>query len=188
MHDGAATMDHMEQEQERGITITSAATTTFWERTEDGVDAEGPKHRFNIIDTPGHVDFTIEVERSLAVLDGAVCVLDGNAGVEPQTETVWRQADRYKVPRMVFVNKMDKTGADFLQLCRHDRRSYWSECIPISFPIGAETELEGLVDLVTMEEWLWQGEDLGASWIKAPIREELKESAAKWRANLLRLL
>jgi elongation factor G len=185
VHDGAATMDHMEQEQERGITITSAATTTFWERTENGVDAEGPKHRFNIIDTPGHVDFTIEVERSLAVLDGAVCVLDGNAGVEPQTETVWRQADRYKVPRMVFVNKMDKTGADFFNCVAMIEDRTGASAIPISFPIGAETELEGLVDLVTMEEWLWQGEDLGASWIKAPIRESLQEAAAKWRSKLV---
>ena len=185
VHDGAATMDHMEQEQERGITITSAATTTFWERTEDGETAETPKHRLNIIDTPGHVDFTIEVERSLAVLDGAVCVLDANAGVEPQTETVWRQADRYKVPRMVFVNKMDKIGADFFNCVHMIEDRTGTSAIPIAFPIGAETELEGLVDLVTMEEWLWQGEDLGASWIKAPIRESLAEQAAEWRGKLV---
>ena len=185
VHDGAATMDHMEQEQERGITITSAATTTFWERTEDGVSPDSPKHRLNIIDTPGHVDFTIEVERSLAVLDGAVCVLDANAGVEPQTETVWRQADRYKVPRMVFVNKMDKIGADFFNCVEMIEDRTGALAVPIAFPIGAETELEGLIDLVTMEEWLWQGEDLGASWIKAPIRAELKEKADKWRAKLV---
>ena len=185
VHDGAATMDWMEQEQERGITITSAATTTFWERTEDGTTADSPKHRLNIIDTPGHVDFTIEVERSLAVLDGAVCVLDANAGVEPQTETVWRQADRYKVPRMVFVNKMDKIGADFFKCVEMIEDRTGASAIPVSFPIGAETELEGLVDLVTMEEWLWEGEDLGASWIKAPIRESLQEAAAKWRNVLV---
>ncbi len=185
VHDGAATMDHMEQEQERGITITSAATTTFWERTENGTDAETPKHRMNIIDTPGHVDFTIEVERSLAVLDGAVCVLDGNAGVEPQTETVWRQADRYKVPRMVFVNKMDKIGADFFKCVEMIEDRTGSRAIPVAFPIGAETELEGLVDLVTMEEWLWEGEDLGASWVKAPIRAELADQAAEWREKLV---
>ncbi len=165
VHDGAATMDWMEQEQERGITITSAATTTFWERTEDGQTADTPKHRLNIIDTPGHVDFTIEVERSLAVLDGAVCVLDANAGVEPQTETVWRQADRYKVPRIVFVNKMDKIGADFFNCVNRTG----AKAVPVALPIGAETDLEGLIDLVTMEEWLWQGEDLGASWVKAPL-------------------
>ena len=185
VHDGAATMDWMEQEQERGITITSAATTTFWERTEDGATPETAKHRLNIIDTPGHVDFTIEVERSLAVLDGAVCVLDGNAGVEPQTETVWRQADRYKVPRMVFINKMDKIGADFFKCVDMIEDRTGAVAVPVAFPIGAETELEGLVDLVTMEEWLWQGEDLGASWIKAPIRDDLQATAAEWRNKLV---
>lgn len=185
VHDGAATMDWMEQEQERGITITSAATTTFWERTEDGQNADSPKHRMNIIDTPGHVDFTIEVERSLAVLDGAVCVLDANAGVEPQTETVWRQADRYKVPRMVFVNKMDKIGADFFNCVNMIEERTGARAVPVGVPIGAETELEGLVDLVTMEEWLWQGEDLGASWIKAPIRAELQDMANEWRGKMV---
>ncbi|WP_120503442.1 elongation factor G [Sulfitobacter mediterraneus] len=185
VHDGAATMDWMEQEQERGITITSAATTTFWERTEDGATADTEKHRMNIIDTPGHVDFTIEVERSLAVLDGAVAVLDANAGVEPQTETVWRQADRYKVPRIVFVNKMDKIGADFFN-CVHmiQDRTGATPC-PIQIPIGAETELEGMIDLVTMEEWVWAGEDLGASWEKRPIRAELKELADEWRGKMV---
>ncbi|MEQ3710966.1 elongation factor G [Tateyamaria sp.] len=185
VHDGAATMDWMEQEQERGITITSAATTTFWERTENGTDADSLKHRLNIIDTPGHVDFTIEVERSLAVLDGAVTVLDGNAGVEPQTETVWRQADRYKVPRIVFVNKMDKIGADFFNCVSMIEDRTGATAIPVGIPIGAETELEGLIDLVTMEEWLWQGEDLGASWIKAPIRDGLKAQADEWRGKMI---
>ena len=183
VHDGAATMDWMEQEQERGITITSAATTTFWERTEDGENADTPKHRLNIIDTPGHVDFTIEVERSLAVLDGAVCVLDANAGVEPQTETVWRQADRYKVPRIVFVNKMDKIGADFFNCVNMIEDRTGAKAVPVALPIGAETELEGLIDLVTMEEWLWQGEDLGASWVKAPIRDNLKSSADDFKLS-----
>jgi elongation factor G len=160
VHDGAATMDWMAQEQERGITITSAATTTFWERTEDGETTSTPKHRFNIIDTPGHVDFTIEVERSLAVLDGAVCVLDANAGVEPQTETVWRQADRYKVPRIVFVNKMDKIGADFKNCVDMIADRTGARPCPVQMPIGAETELEGLIDLITMKEWTWRGEDL----------------------------
>ena len=185
VHDGAATMDWMEQEQERGITITSAATTTFWERTEDGKEAQTKKHRLNIIDTPGHVDFTIEVERSLAVLDGAVAVLDANAGVEPQTETVWRQADRYKVPRIVFVNKMDKIGADFFN-CVHmiaDRTG--AVPAPIQIPIGAENELEGIVDLVTMEEWVWAGEDLGATWERRPIRDSLKDTADEWRGKLI---
>jgi len=185
VHDGAATMDWMEQEQERGITITSAATTTFWERTEDGVEPDSEKHRMNIIDTPGHVDFTIEVERSLAVLDGAVTVLDGNAGVEPQTETVWRQADRYKVPRIVFVNKMDKIGADFFNCVHMIEDRTGATAIPVGIPIGAETELEGLIDLVTMEEWLWEGEDLGASWVKAPIRDSLKAQADEWRGKMI---
>jgi elongation factor G len=185
VHDGAATMDWMEQEQERGITITSAATTTFWERTEDGVTPETEKHRMNIIDTPGHVDFTIEVERSLAVLDGAVAVLDANAGVEPQTETVWRQADRYHVPRIVFVNKMDKIGADFFNCVHMIEDRTGATAVPVGIPIGAETELEGLIDLVTMKEWLWQGEDLGASWVHADIRPELQDMANEWRGKMI---
>ena len=189
VHDGAATMDWMEQEQERGITITSAATTTFWQRQEDpGLEGmSDTKYRFNIIDTPGHVDFTIEVERSLAVLDGAVCVLDANAGVEPQTETVWRQADRYKVPRIVFVNKMDKTGADFMKCVRMIKDRTGATPMPIQLPIGAEDKLEGTVDLVTMEEWVWQGEDLGASWVRQPIRESMKAEADEWRAHMIEL-
>ncbi|MEL6996683.1 MAG: elongation factor G [Pseudomonadota bacterium] len=187
VHDGAATMDWMEQEQERGITITSAATTTFWERTEDGDSPQTEKHRFNIIDTPGHVDFTIEVERSLAVLDGAVCVLDANAGVEPQTETVWRQADRYKVPRIVFVNKMDKIGADFFNCVHMVQDRTGAVPMPIQMPIGSETELEGIVDLLTMKEWVWQGEDLGASWELREIRADLADKAEEMRAELIEL-
>ncbi|MFC2970563.1 elongation factor G [Acidimangrovimonas pyrenivorans] len=185
VHDGAATMDWMEQEQERGITITSAATTTFWERTETGTEAQTPKFRFNIIDTPGHVDFTIEVERSLAVLDGAVALLDGNAGVEPQTETVWRQADRYKVPRLVFVNKMDKIGADYFRCVDMIKERTGATPVPVNFPIGAEDQLEGIVDLITMEEWVWKGEDLGAAWVRQPIRDELKATADEWRGKLI---
>ncbi len=187
VHDGAATMDWMEQEQERGITITSAATTTFWERTENGQVAEGPKHRFNIIDTPGHVDFTIEVERSLAVLDGAVCVLDANAGVEPQTETVWRQADRYKVPRIVFVNKMDKIGASFTNCVDMIMDRTGAKPCPIQLPIGSENSFEGMIDLITMEEWIWQGEDLGATWTKKNIRNDLLETAQKMRSEMIEI-
>ena len=188
VHDGAATMDWMEQEQERGITITSAATTTFWQRQIDSADtSKNDRYRFNIIDTPGHVDFTIEVERSLAVLDGAVVLLDGNAGVEPQTETVWRQADRYKVPRIVFVNKMDKTGADFFNCVKMIRERTGGVPLPIQIPIGSEDKLEGIVDLITMEEWVYQGEDLGASWERRPIRDSLKADADKWRYAMLEL-
>ena len=178
----------MEQEQERGITITSAATTTFWQRIIDSTDlAKDDRYRFNIIDTPGHVDFTIEVERSLAVLDGAVVLLDGNAGVEPQTETVWRQADRYKVPRIVFVNKMDKTGADFYNCVKMIASRTGARPMPIQIPIGAEDKLEGIIDLVTMQEWVYQGEDLGASWVRQPIRADLQETAATWRNNMVEM-
>src|SRR5919197_1070481 len=153
VHEGAATMDWMEQEQERGITITSAATTCFWQ-----------DKRLNIIDTPGHVDFTIEVERSLRVLDGAVCVLDGNQGVEPQTETVWRQADKYNVPRIVFVNKMDKIGADFDFCVRTIRERLGVKAVPIQLPIGSESSLRGIVDLVRMKAVVWDNDGLGANY------------------------
>ncbi|MEC7558689.1 MAG: GTP-binding protein, partial [Pseudomonadota bacterium] len=195
VHDGAATMDWMEQEQERGITITSAATTCFWFRTDDGStpsggygdDSEAAKFRFNIIDTPGHVDFTIEVERSLAVLDGAVCVLDANAGVEPQTETVWRQADRYSVPRIVFVNKMDKIGADFFNCVDMIKDRTGAIPAPIQMPIGAENEFAGIVDFIEMKEWVWNSEDLGASWVVQDIRPELADKAAEMHAALVEL-
>jgi elongation factor G len=162
VHDGAATMDWMEQEQERGITITSAATTAFW-----------AGNRLNIIDTPGHVDFTIEVERSLRVLDGAVAVLDGNQGVEPQTETVWRQADRYNVPRIVFVNKMDKIGADFNKCVESIRDRLGVKAVPIQIPIGSETSLKGLVDLVRMKAVVWDNDGLGANYHDEEIPAEM---------------
>ena len=179
VHDGAATMDWMAQEQERGITITSAATTTFWE------GRDGKKRRFNIIDTPGHVDFTIEVERSLRVLDGAVALLDANAGVEPQTETVWRQADKYEVPRMIFVNKMDKTGADFYRCVEMIRDRLGAVPVPVQIPIGAEAELKGVVDLIEMKALIWRGEDLGASWDVVDIPADLADRAAEYREMMI---
>ena len=174
VHDGAATMDWMEQEQERGITITSAATHCLWN-----------DHRINIIDTPGHVDFTVEVERSLRVLDGAVAVFDGVAGVEPQTETVWRQADRYNVPRMCFVNKMDRTGADFFFVLDTIKDRLTSNVAVMQLPIGAESGYAGVVDLVKMKALIWRGEDLGASWDEVEIPAELAEDAEEYRNLLL---
>ncbi|SFK29618.1 elongation factor G [Methylocapsa palsarum] len=174
VHDGAATMDWMEQEQERGITITSAATTTFWNGK-----------RLNIIDTPGHVDFTIEVERSLRVLDGAVCVLDGNQGVEPQTETVWRQADKYNVPRVVFVNKMDKIGADFYRCVDDIKTKVGGRPVCIQLPIGSEMDFKGVIDLVRMKAIVWEDEALGAKYNDAEIPDNLKEQAAAYRHTLL---
>ncbi|MGL4495628.1 MAG: elongation factor G [Beijerinckiaceae bacterium] len=175
VHDGAATMDFMEQEQERGITITSAATTAIWK-----------DKRLNIIDTPGHVDFTIEVERSLRVLDGAVCVLDSNQGVEPQTETVWRQGDKYKVPRIVFCNKMDKTGADFYRCIDDIKKRLGAKPVPIQLPIGAENEFAGIVDLVRMKAVIWSGEALGAEFNdQADIPADLKDKAAEYRMAMI---
>ena len=174
VHDGAATMDWMEQEQERGITITSAATTTYWSGK-----------RLNIIDTPGHVDFTIEVERSLRVLDGAVCVLDGNQGVEPQTETVWRQAEKYNVPRIVFVNKMDKTGADFHRCVEDIKTKVGGRPVCIQLPLGSEADFKGIVDLVRMKAVVWEDEALGAKYADAEIPEYLQAKAAQYRHILI---
>jgi elongation factor G len=170
VHDGAATMDWMEQEQERGITITSAATTTFWQ-----------DKRLNIIDTPGHVDFTIEVERSLRVLDGAVCVLDGNQGVEPQTETVWRQADKYNVPRIVFVNKMDKIGADFSRCVDEIKTKVGGRPICIQLPIGSESSFKGVIDLLRMKAVVWEDEGLGAKYHDEEIPADLRAKADEYR-------
>src|SRR5512140_3356426 len=174
VHEGAATMDWMEQEQERGITITSAATTAFWSGK-----------RLNIIDTPGHVDFTIEVERSLRVLDGAVCVLDSNQGVEPQTETVWRQGDKYRVPRIVFANKMDKTGADFYKCMQDIVDRLGAKPIAIQLPIGSENNFKGLVDLVRMKGVIWEEEKLDAKFVDIDIPEDMREKAKEYREQLL---
>jgi len=174
VHEGAATMDWMEQEQERGITITSAATTTFWNGK-----------RLNIIDTPGHVDFTIEVERSLRVLDGAVCVLDGNQGVEPQTETVWRQADKYNVPRIVFVNKMDKIGADFFRCVDDIKNKVGGRPVCIQLPLGSESDFKGVIDLIRMKAVVWEDEALGAKYHDEEIPAGLREQAENYRHDLI---
>ena len=179
VHDGAATMDWMEQEQERGITITSAATTTFWQ------GRDGKKRRFNIIDTPGHVDFTIEVERSLRVLDGAIALLDANAGVEPQTETVWRQANKYNVPRMIFVNKMDKLGADFYRCVDMIGKRLGGKPVVMQIPVGAENDFAGVVDLIEMKALIWNGEELGATWDVTDIPADLADRAAEFREKLI---
>ncbi len=183
VHDGAATMDWMEQEQERGITITSAATTCFW----NADDTNGPEHRINIIDTPGHVDFTIEVERSLRVLDGAVACFDGVAGVEPQSETVWRQADKYKVPRMCFINKLDRTGANFKFCVDSIVERLGATPAVLYLPIGIEASLVGLVDLVNERSITWKNEDLGAEYTYGEIPEDMADEAAEYREKLIEL-
>ncbi|MEP0072848.1 MAG: elongation factor G [Marinomonas sp.] len=181
VHDGAATMDWMEQEQERGITITSAATTCFW----SGMSKQFEQHRINIIDTPGHVDFTIEVERSLRVLDGAVVVLCGSSGVQPQTETVWRQANKYEVPRMVFVNKMDRTGADYFSVVEQLKTRLGASAVPIQINIGTEEDFRGVVDLILMKAIMWNEEDQGMSYNLEDIPTELLETAEKWREEMV---
>ena len=181
VHDGAATMDWMEQEQERGITITSAATTCFWQ----GMQQQFEQHRINIIDTPGHVDFTIEVERSLRVLDGAVVVFCGSSGVEPQSETVWRQADKYEVPRMVFVNKMDRAGADFERVVEQIRNRLGAQCVPIHLNIGAEENFTGVIDLIKMKAINWNEEDKGTTFTYEDIPNELVERAEELRVELV---
>jgi len=181
VHDGAAVMDWMEQEQERGITITSAATTCFWE----GMDHQYPEHRINIIDTPGHVDFTIEVERSLRVLDGAVALFCSVGGVEPQSETVWRQATKYKVPRLAFVNKMDRAGADFLRVVRQIRERLGAVPVPLQLPIGAEENFKGVVDLLSMRAIFWDEDTQGMRYEETDIPADMQETSAQWREKLI---
>ena len=181
VHDGAAVMDWMEQEQERGITITSAATTCFWH----GMDNQYDEHRINIIDTPGHVDFTIEVERSLRVLDGAIVVLCATSGVQPQTETVWRQANRYEVPRMVFVNKMDRAGADFLKVVDQMKERLGANAVPLQLAIGAEEGFKGVIDLVKMKSIIWSEEDQGATFEYTDIPDDMRALSDEWRAQMI---
>ncbi len=187
VHDGAATMDWMEQEQERGITITSAATTTFWKYpTVQGQPVENTSdYRINIIDTPGHVDFTVEVERSLRVLDGAVMLYDAVSGVEPQSETVWRQADKYHVPRICFVNKMDRAGADFFNVVKEIKEKLGGKAVPIQVPIGSESDFKGVVDLITNNAIVWNDEDKGMTYNYVEIPDDLKDIVEEWRQNLV---
>lgn len=181
VHDGAATMDWMEQEQERGITITSAATTCFW----SGMGKQFPEHRVNIIDTPGHVDFTIEVERSMRVLDGACMVYCAVGGVQPQSETVWRQATKYGVPRIAFVNKMDRAGANFLRVHDQMRERLKATPVPIQLPIGAEEHFKGVIDLVKMKAIFWSEGDMGVNFEYRDIPEEMKADAETWRERMV---
>ncbi|MDE0008919.1 MAG: GTP-binding protein, partial [Gammaproteobacteria bacterium] len=181
VHDGAAVMDWMEQEQERGITITSAATTCFWA----GMNQQYEQHRVNIIDTPGHVDFTIEVERSLRVLDGAVVVFCGTAGVEPQSETVWRQANRYEVPRIVFVNKMDRAGADFLRVVEQIKDRLGSTPVPVQLAIGAEENFRGVVDLVRRKAIIWSEDDQGLTYDLEDIPADMEAEVDQWREQMM---
>jgi len=183
VHDGAATMDWMEQEQERGITITSAATTCFW----SGMEKQFPQHRINIIDTPGHVDFTIEVERSLRVLDGACAVFCAVGGVEPQSETVWRQANKYAVPRIVFINKMDRSGADFLRVIDQVETRLMARPVPMQLPIGAEETFEGVVDLIKMKAIYWSEENMGVAFEEKAIPDNMLEAAEEWREHMLEI-
>ncbi|MBR6975346.1 MAG: GTP-binding protein, partial [Ottowia sp.] len=181
VHDGAATMDWMEQEQERGITITSAATTCFWR----GMDMSYPQHRLNIIDTPGHVDFTIEVERSMRVLDGACMVYCAVGGVQPQSETVWRQANNYKVPRLAFVNKMDRTGANFFKVVEQIKTRLKGNPVPIVIPIGAEDNFKGVVDLVRMKAVIWDEASQGMKFEYQDIPADLLDTAKEWREKMV---
>ena len=181
VHDGAAVMDWMEQEQERGITITSAATTCFWK----GMDKQFAEHRVNIIDTPGHVDFTIEVERSLRVLDGACAVFCAVGGVEPQSETVWRQANKYHVPRMAFVNKMDRAGADFLRVVGQLKTRLGASPVPMQLPIGAEDHFQGVVDLVRMKAIFWNESDMGTTYEERDIPAEMQDDCNTWREHMV---
>jgi len=180
VHDGAAVMDWMEQERERGITITSAATTCFWK----GMDGTYPEHRVNIIDTPGHVDFTIEVERSMRVLDGACMVYDSVGGVQPQSETVWRQANKYRVPRLAFVNKMDRVGANFFKVYDQMKARLKANPVPIQVPVGAEDKFEGVVDLVSMKAIYWDDKTQGMNYEKREIPADLVDLAKEWREKM----